>query len=280
METPSTPENELELKLEKLRLEIDEMKRNGRWNRRFGRFVPVFSALIPVLALLFAVQQFKQQQVATTAALDRQTKSDALAAQRAFMQPVIARQMNTYFEASAAAATLASSQNTDERTKARDEFFRLYWGPLVMLESPQVSGAMNAFKVCLDEENGCDAADFQKRALYLSSWLQTDLFQSWKLSPESYAERSINYARDREKLNMGDVTSRHPKPATLTPNTPPGHGVKKGPKHVSGGTPPKGPADPVKVPDPKVPDPKVPDPKVPNPKVTDPKVPDPKVPHG
>ena len=274
METPPTPDNEIELKLEKLRLEIDEMKRNGRWNRRFGRFIPLLSALVPVLALLFAVQQFRAQQDLTTRALDRQTMSDKQAAERAFMRPVIERQMNIYFDASAAAATLASSQNPDEQKKARDDFLRLFWGPLVMLESPEVTHAMNEFKRCLDRNCG----ELQDLSLALASTFQSDLFNSGMLTPEAYAKRSIDYVQERAKRLEGKNASATPSPLTDTPNAPSARVHKSGTRHVMSGPTPTGPGEPAKVTEPKVTAPKVIDSKMPDPKVPDPKMPDPKVP--
>jgi hypothetical protein len=188
---------ELELKIEKLTLEIAELRRAHAWNKALGQFLPLLSALVPVLALLFAVQQFAQQQKAATAALMRQTEADTENSERTFMQPVLERQMNTYFEASAAAATIASSQDPLEVKKARDTFWRLYWGPLVMLESPEVSGAMKEFDACLRSPESCSSVELKNLSLALASSLQADFFASWKLSPEEYARRSINYAEMR-----------------------------------------------------------------------------------
>lgn len=185
---------EKELELEKLRLEIEELKQSQAWNRRVGTILPVLSALIPALALLIAFEQFSEQQMA-------QTRANQAASERAFMQPVLGRQMNLYFEVSAAAATLASSRDQQERANALDTFLRLYWGPLVMIESPDVSLAMKKFRACLEFPKGCPSGGLEGLSLALASSLQSDFFASWKLSPEEYAKRSINYAeiRDRER---------------------------------------------------------------------------------
>jgi hypothetical protein len=126
-----------------------------------------------------------------------QTRANQTASERAFMQPVLGRQMNLYFETSEAAATLASSQDPEERAKARDSFLRLYYGPLVMLESPDVSLAMKNFRACLEAPRDCPPGRLEGLSLALASSLQSDFFASWKLSPEEYAKRSINYAEIR-----------------------------------------------------------------------------------
>ena len=147
---------------------------------------------------MIAVQQFTREQAAGREQLIRQAATDSIARERAFMQPVLERQMNTYFEASAAVATLATARSATERDKATDNFWKLFWGPLVMLESPDVSLAMKGIAECLDGgASKCDVDERKNRSLILASALQTDFFSSWKLSPEQYAQRSINYARLR-----------------------------------------------------------------------------------
>jgi hypothetical protein len=179
------------LRREKLQLEIAALKEAHFWNNRLGRFLPAVSTLVPVLALLFAIQQYSLEQ-------RRSSDVDITNSQRAFMQPVLTRQLDLYLGASSAVATLASSTNAAEQAKARDEFWRLYWGPLVMLESPDVSIAMKKVGKCLeDADRACSRQDLQDLSLILSSSLTTDYFSAWSLSPEKYAARTINYANSR-----------------------------------------------------------------------------------
>jgi hypothetical protein len=266
METANDPQPEFELRLEKLRLEIEEMKRNGAWNRRLGRYLPVLSTVIPLVALLLTIMQLRHQ-----------SEAAALTAQRGFMEPVLTRQLNTYFEASGAAATIAGSQDADEQKKAREAFFRLYWGPLVMLESKEVSGAMKGFGWCLEQADRCGAADLQRRSLLLSSTLQNDLFESWKLTPEQYASRMIDYQKNREAWHLDEITgpppTNQPGPTPANSPTPRVKDQRKpvtrsSPANTSTPRPAATPAIPTfekgPTPNPTPRDPKIPDPKVPN----------------
>ena len=202
MTTPAPPaprDSEESLRLEKLRLEVNELRRSHTWNRRLGQWLPILSSLVPIAALLFTVQQFTAQQRDATEQRRRQTAADSVASERAFMQPVVARQMDTYFEASAAAATIATARDAAQRQRAVDAFWRLYYGPMVMLESDEVTRRMVAFGGCLRRGAGC-ADSLPDRSLELASSLQADLFSSWRLSPAAYARRSIDYARRRDSL--------------------------------------------------------------------------------
>jgi hypothetical protein len=194
------PRRELELKIEKLQCEIDQMKRGREEKNRLKQWLPVITGLVPALALLFAVTQFTAAQVAARKQLVRNAVADSIASERMFMRPVLDRQLSTYGEASSAAATLASSTAPAERAKAIDTFWKLYWGPLVMMESPEVSGAMKAIGECLARAAACPEDDMKSRSLALASALQTDYFSSWKLSPDRYAQRSINYAKTRSEV--------------------------------------------------------------------------------
>ena len=193
------PDQEQSLRLQKLQLEVEELRRAHAWNRRLGQWLPLLSSLVPIAALLFTVQQFAAKQDEATEARRRETAADSVASERAFMQPVVARQMDTYVEASAAAATIATTRDAPQRQRAVDAFWRLYYGPMVMLESDEVGRRMIVFGQCLRRGAAC-ADSLPDRSLELASSLQADLFSSWRLGPAAYARRSIDYARRRDSL--------------------------------------------------------------------------------
>jgi hypothetical protein len=86
---------------------------------------------------------------------------------REFIKPVREAQLKLYQEASSAAAQIATlQQESPEWIKARQEFLRLYYGPLAIVESFDhatesgerltVERAMIIFKSCLDDEKQCN----------------------------------------------------------------------------------------------------------------------------
>lgn len=188
---------ELELRIEKLRGEVEDLKHSSAWNRRIGQWMPLVGALLPALALLFAIRQFTAEQTASRQQIARTAVADSIANERLFMRSVLDQQLATYFEAAGAAATLASASNAADRQKAADTFWKLYWGPLVMLESPEVSGRMKAIGHCLESTPRCSDAVLRDSSLALASALQHDYFDGWRLSPATYAKRSIDYANSR-----------------------------------------------------------------------------------
>ena len=193
---PDLELRERELRIEKLQCEIDQLKRGRQDGGRLKKWLPTITSLVPVLALLFAVTQFTTAQKNAQQQLVRNAIADSIASERAFMRAVLDRQLSTYFEATSAAATIASSNVAVERAKATETFWRLYFGPLVMLESPDVSRAMKSMGACLQPGAAqCNDIELKNRSLALASALQKDYFASWKLGPDRYAERTINYAK-------------------------------------------------------------------------------------
>ena len=57
-------------------------------------------------------------------------------------EPFLTRQLELCFEASDAGATLATETDPVLWEKARKSFWRLYWGPLSVVEDSAVEGAM------------------------------------------------------------------------------------------------------------------------------------------
>lgn len=188
-------QRQLELQVKKLEFEIEDLRSNLVWERRFARYTPLLSMVLAVLGFGFGVLQFRLQQQDAIIAIERQTNADSKRALREFMQPILAKQIQIYFDASEAAATIARTQDPKARAKAVDTFWRLYQGPLVMLESQDVSGAMKRFGDCLSNEPACSGAQLRDLSLSLATAFQKDMTSSWELSPTQFTERSFQYER-------------------------------------------------------------------------------------
>ena len=115
---------------------------------------------------------------------------------RDFIIPVREAQLKLYQEASSAAAQLATlTRDTEEWKKSRDEFLRLYYGPLAIVEDfhhgpnePDkgltVELAMIIFKSYLDDEHGCRMAhgDPLDLSLALAHTCRQSLGDTWGYS--------------------------------------------------------------------------------------------------
>lgn len=196
MTNPTSLETqELELRIEKLRCEVDELKRSSAWHRRFGQWIPLLGAVLPALALLFAIRQFTAEQEASRLQLKQSAEADKVANERAFMQPVLDLHLNTYVDAANAAGTLAGSATEADRRKAIDNFWRLYWGPMVMFETDEVARHMVAIGDCLNRRDQCSDGDLKRASLALGTILRHNYLSTWGQTPEQYASFGSSYKR-------------------------------------------------------------------------------------
>ena len=114
----------------------------------------------------------------------------AITAKRDFVQPLRSAQLARYQEASSAAARLATlPRDSKEWSDSRDDFLRLYYGPLAMVEDFEASTedrltvelAMIIFRSCLDDEQKCtkNGANLRDLSLALAHACRESLGESW-----------------------------------------------------------------------------------------------------
>ena len=198
------PSDKLNLETEKLKLEIDRLKAERAQVRSLSSYVPLISVLVTVAGFGFGIYQYRAQQIQNRESQERLANQESQAraaqsvrdrenAQREFMKPLLEKQLALYFEASSAAATIARATDQGERKKAIDTFWRLYYGPLVIVESMDVSGAMKSFSRCLNGTESCDQMEMNERALALATAFQKSMLKSWNMKPEDFAQDKFQY---------------------------------------------------------------------------------------
>jgi leucyl aminopeptidase (aminopeptidase T) len=160
--------------------------------------------LVTVAGFGFGIYQYRAQQIENRKSQEMlaqqerddreaQLQKDRDTAQRDFMKPLLEKQLSLYFEASSAASTIATTIDSSEREKATNTFWRLYYGPLVIVENKEVSNAMQSFAKCLSREDSCSRAEMSNRSLILASKLQEAMLKSWNLKPENFTHDKFTY---------------------------------------------------------------------------------------
>ena len=193
----------LRLENERLRMEVEGLGKGNAVSSLIP-YLPLITVLVTIAGFGFGIYQYREQQHANRVAQEEQSRKDREAreiqskkdtetTQREFMKPLLQNQLSIYLQASAAAATIARSTDPVERKKAINDFWRLYEGPLIMVESKEVSGAMVQFGNCLDYPETCDQAEISTRAHALASRMQESLLKSWNTNPENFAADKFTY---------------------------------------------------------------------------------------
>lgn len=143
------------------------------WTTLFGGM----TAVGLIAGGFFAVVQYLSEREAanTTAAIQAST------AQFDAKRPFYTKQLDLCESASGQAAILAApnGHSRDDLTRARREFWRLYWGPLGIVEDSAVEGAMVKFGQCLERE-GCSG--LKGASLELAHACRELISKSWVLN--------------------------------------------------------------------------------------------------
>jgi hypothetical protein len=92
-------------------------------------------------------------------------------------RPFLDRQLTLYTDATRAAATMATSTSPEEIAAAKNKFFLLFWGELVMVEDRDVETAMVEFRDALNQ--GKEGAELEQFSLRLARACRNSLARSW-----------------------------------------------------------------------------------------------------
>jgi hypothetical protein len=73
------------------------------------------------------------------------------------IKPMYEQRLRLYIEVTSAAGIIASNKNEADVAKAREEFLKLYYGPIGLVEDGQVSFATRDFAACLADGPKCES---------------------------------------------------------------------------------------------------------------------------
>jgi len=100
-------------------------------------------------------------------------------------EPFLRKQLEISFEASDVAARLATETDPAEWEKARKVFWKLYWGPLGIVEDPGVEAAMVALGRIVPDRPAAGAdlpmTNLQQPSLRLAHATRDLILASWKV---------------------------------------------------------------------------------------------------
>jgi hypothetical protein len=133
------------LQKEKLKLEIRDLKHKKTLEYKVVQLLPLFTIVIAIGGLWWNIRQFNIAQIV-------QARNEKASSEREFRKPFWSKQIELYFDATSTAAMIATlPEDSQDRKKATERFWQLYYGPLVSVEDESVMKAKVAFGKCLDE---------------------------------------------------------------------------------------------------------------------------------
>jgi len=185
-DTLTALDSDRRLQLEKLTLEVEQLRAKATPSSRLlAALTPMLPAMIAVIGVWAGLHQFQtertdseRQQLAAQAQRDADVKR---LREFELQAPFWERRLRLYFDAAAAAGTLASAPPGPARTAAEATFWQLYNGPLAIVEDDAVEGAMVSFGKCLSGEEQCTRDTLVRRSLALAHSCRQSIGETWRL---------------------------------------------------------------------------------------------------
>jgi hypothetical protein len=168
---------------EKLKLELVELRKPKRSHPILAQLIPSVTALVAVAGFLWGVAQYKEQQEKTQETAERE-----------FMKPWIESQREIYLQALSFAATVANSDKPENRKQATDEFWRLFQGKMILVETQRVSDAMVKFGFCL-ESHTCkrDKKEMNRLCRVLATAMAESMAATAKMTFKEFSDNQFKY---------------------------------------------------------------------------------------
>ncbi len=173
---------QVRLENEKLKLELSELKTVKPWYHKLTQMVPMITAIVALAGFLWGVVQYRDQNTK-----NRETQ------EREFMKPWLESQRQIYSQALSAVATIANSADPEEQKGATEQFWRLYQGKMIPVETMSVSGAMVRFGRCLDGSETCGPDKMNSRCRVLGTAMAESMAATAKMTFSQFVENQFRY---------------------------------------------------------------------------------------
>src|SRR5215203_5472586 len=163
------------------------------WTAVFGGITAislVAAGMYTLFEYFDAKQRENEARDKDRAALQLQIAATALSAKQAFNN----KHLDLCAEAAIAAGTVATTRDAGKRREAEDDFWRLYWGPLGIVEDSEVANAMVAFGQCL--EGTCRDRPVKQLALGLAHACRVEVSRDFQIQLPTVPDRPLPKAKE------------------------------------------------------------------------------------
>lgn len=203
--TAENPEEALRLaELERLRLQNQKLKlematagKDKPWRHRLVQMVPLITASLAIAGFLWGVVQYRHEQKQNRDDRRAQANDARETAQREFMKPWLESQREIYLQALEAATTVANSDDSANRREATEQFWQLYQGKMILVETKSVSGAMVRLGKCLDGADECLRSEMNSRCRALAMAIAESMAATARMTFEEFKQNQFRYGSGR-----------------------------------------------------------------------------------
>jgi hypothetical protein len=144
-------EEKVRLEIQKLRAEIEGLKRDNSWWGRVDRNAALLAAVIAAASVGVGLYQFNSGQAANREQLRIQSDREETARGEELKKTYWEEQKKIYEQASNYAALICKADSTSRVASETKQFWALYWGNMSLLEHHEVERAMIDFGDALEK---------------------------------------------------------------------------------------------------------------------------------
>ena len=181
----------LQLENEKLKQELNDRGRSKPWHAVLIQFVPIISALVAVAGFLWGVYQYQAQQTRNLEAQRLQSEREQETAQQDLMRPWLENQRDIYLQALTAASAVANTDDPEELKHAKVEFWNLYHGKMILVETDEVKNKMINFGTCIN--NACNRAKLNELLHQLGTAMANSMAATAQMTYEEFSANQFQY---------------------------------------------------------------------------------------
>jgi hypothetical protein len=192
-ERQSAQLKQVQLQNEKLALDLADLKRGKPWYHLPAQLVPLVTALIAIAGFWLGLMRYQDEQQKNRLEQERQSLREEENRQRDFMKPWLDNQRDIYQQALTAAATIANTDKPQTRAQATEDFWRLYQGKMILVETKTVSDAMVQFGICLDGSVACSRSEMNDRCRILATAMADSMAATAKMTFKEFAGNQFKY---------------------------------------------------------------------------------------
>jgi hypothetical protein len=183
---------QLQLENEKLKRDLARPEKANPWYSRLIQLIPLITTFLAIASFLWGVVQYNDQQSHNRAA-------QKLQAQQEYMKPWLESQRVIYLQALSAAAVIANTNDPDKEKLAREEFWQLYHGKMILVETKDiankngVTSLMIDFGICLNNPNSCGKSAMNTKLHDLGTAMATSMATTARMTYEEFAANQFQY---------------------------------------------------------------------------------------
>ena len=171
------------VQIEKLKLEIENLRSGNKWGNRTALATSIITALIAIASFWAGIYQFRETQNQEIERLRAEFKNSVALSEKEFRRRFYEKQLDLYFDISKTAAQISITEDRNEIQKLHRHFLEIYNGNLNIVQDQQVMNAARQFEQSFNEYSRNPAArnTLQASARALSEACRNSIKDIWNI---------------------------------------------------------------------------------------------------